>query len=84
MPFNRPQQEETGLHNSNSRDVLRGVETSYMKLPMPQVSSTYNATPIIEAPFRQTTRNRNEILSDTEAIAEELDQLLHQFQYQMM
>ena len=55
-----------------------------MKLPMPQVSSTYNATPIIEAPFRQTTRNRNEILSDTEAIAEELDQLLHQFQYQMM
>ena len=70
---------------SYNQEGLRKVDTKYLKLPLPSMAlpSTTVSAPHSDNMTSLRQRNRNMIMSDTEAIAEELDDLLLQFQYKV-
>lgn len=78
MPFSKPK----GIDDEMpQREVLKGIDTKYMKLPEPKLGQvTYTSAGAADGLTPVRVRNRASILNDTEAIAEELDDLLFQFQ----
>ena len=73
LPFDKPQ-------DTSKKSALRGVDTNYMLLPMPNVNTT---SKLVNEPVtllsNNSGMNRNGIWNDTDAIANELDDLIIKF-----
>ena len=74
FPFNKPKED------SARKSVLRGVDTNYMMLPLPNVNTTskFVGEPLTLLPQR-TGASKSGLWNDTEAIANELDDLIIKF-----